>query len=306
MKTLSGRILAAYLTISVIWGSTYLAIRIGVRQFPPALFGGFRFVAAGTILLAIARLRRRRLPTRARDWGTAAVVGILLLSIGNGLVIWAEQTVESGFAAILIVTGALWMALFDAAIPGSDARPTSRQVTGLLAGFAGTVLLVGETFGTFGAAALWGAVALVVASASWALGSVYSKRHPVDTPPYVHAALQMLAGGAVLVLLGLLWGEAAVLTPSVAGIGALLYLIVFGSIIAFTSYVYLLRHASPTFVGTSVYVNTVVAVLLGWIVLDEHVSLRTFAAMAIILGSVVWVRLETSRARPLAPPVQRV
>ncbi|MDH3291809.1 MAG: EamA family transporter [Gemmatimonadota bacterium] len=306
MQALSGRILAAYVTISLIWGSTYLAIRIGVQHLPPALFGGIRFVVAGAILLAIARLLRRRLPTRARDWRTAAVVGILLLAIGNGLVIWAEQTVESGFAAILIVTGALWMALFDAVIPGSDTRPTAKQVTGLLAGFGGTVLLVGDSLGTLGVAALWGAVALVVASASWALGSIYSKRHPVDTPPYVHAALQMLAGGTVLALIGLLRGEAASLTLSAAGVGAVLYLIVFGSIVAFTSYVYLLRHASPTFVGTSVYVNTVVAVLLGWVVLDEHVSLRTFGAMAIILGSVVWVRRETERPSPIAAVVERV
>ncbi len=305
MRTLSGRVLAAYITISLIWGSTYLAIRIGVQHLPPALFGGIRFVAAGTILLAIARLRRRRLPTRARDWRTAAVVGILLLTIGNGLVIWAEQTVESGFAAILIVTGALWMALFDALIPGSETRPTARQVTGLLVGFAGTVLLVGDTLGTFGVAALWGAVALLVASASWALGSIYSKRHPVDTPPYVHAALQMLAGGAVLALLGLLRGEAGSLALSAAGVGAVLYLIVFGSVIAFTSYVYLLRHASPTFVGTSVYVNTVVAVLLGWAVLDEHVSIRTFAAMGVILGAVVWVRWETERTRLAAAAMER-
>jgi drug/metabolite transporter (DMT)-like permease len=292
MTALSGRILAAYVTVSLVWGSTYLAIRIGVRHLPPALFGGVRFLIAGTILLGLAVALGGRLPRRPRDWATAAIVGGMLLTIGNGLVVWAEQSVESGLTAILIVTGALWMALFDAVIPGSEARPTGRQWAGLLVGFAGTVLLVRGHAGTLGSAGLLGPVGLVVASASWALGSVISKRRPVETEPFVHAALQMLFGGGGLAVIGLALGEAGALRLSVAGVGAIAYLIVFGSLVAYTSYVYLLRHAAPTFIGTHVYVNTVVAVLLGWALLDEHVTGRTFLAMAIILGAVVWVRRE--------------
>ena len=286
---MSGRVLAAYVIVSLVWGSTYLAIRIGVGHLPPALFGGIRFSIAGLVLLGIALALGHQLPRRGRDWMTAAFVGTLLLSVGNGLVIWAEQFVESGTAAILVVTGALWMGFFDAVIPGSEARPTWRQFVALLVGFAGTALLVGDPDGLTTAGIL-PVLALLVASSSWALGSVYSNRHPVETGPYVHAALQMMAGGAVLMGVGLVAGEVGDLEWTAAGIGAIAYLIVFGSIVAYTSYVYLLRHAQPAFVGTHGYVNTVVAVLLGWWILDERVTLMTFLAMGIIVGAVIWVR----------------
>lgn len=301
MAQLSGRILAAYLTVSLVWGSTYLAIRVGVQRFPPALFGGIRFLVAGSVLLLLALAIGGRLPRRARDWATSALVGFLLLTVGNGLVVWAEQSVESGLTAILIVTGALWMALFDALIPGSEVRPTLRQAAGLLLGFTGTVLLIWGDGSSLGPTGLLGPLALVVASASWALGSIVSKRRPVETGPYMNAALQMLVGGGGLTLIGLLTGETGRVAVSAAAVGAIAYLIVFGSLVAYTSYVYLLRHAAPTFIGTHVYVNTVVAVLLGWVVLDEHVTARTFVAMGVILSSVVWVRSETLRAMRRAP-----
>lgn len=287
-------VLLAYLIVSLVWGSTYLAIRIGVHHLPPALFGGIRFVTAGLVLLGIARLLGRRLPRRPADWHTAVIVGVLLLGVGNGVVIWAEQFVESGMTAVIVVTGALWMALFDAVVPGSEARPTARQVGALLLGFGGTVLLVSAGGAPLGAAGLLGPLALLGASASWALGSIYSKRHPVETSPYINAALQMLAGGGALLLVGVLGGELARFRPSIEGLGAILYLIVFGSLVAYTSYVYLLKHAPAAFVGTHVYVNTVVAVLLGWVILDEHVTVMTFLAMGIVLGSVLWVR-QTGR-----------
>jgi len=286
---MSGRVLVAYVIVSLVWGSTYLAIRIGVGHLPPALFGGIRFTVAGLVLLGIALVLGRRLPRRGRDWVTAALVGTLLLSVGNGLVIWAEQFVESGTAAILVVTGALWMGIFDAVIPGSESRPTWRQFVALLVGFAGTALLVGDS-ASLTTAGFVPVAALLVASSAWALGSVYSKRHPVETGPYVHAALQMTAGGAVLIGVGLVRGEVGHLEWTAAGMGAIAYLIVFGSIVAYTSYVYLLRHAQPAFVGTHGYVNTVVAVLLGWWILGERVTPMTFLAMGIIVGAVIWVR----------------
>lgn len=298
MSAPTGRVLAAYATISIVWGSTYLAIRVGVQHFPPALFGGIRFLVAGSILLALAVAMGRPLPRRRADWVTPALVGVLLLTVGNGLVVWAEQSVESGLTAILIVTSALWMAVFDAVIPGSDTRPSLRQVAGLLVGFGGTVLLVIDNIDHLGNSGLTGPAALVVASGSWALGSVLSKRRPVETGPHVNAALQMLFGGAGMALIGLVAGETGRVVFTTQSVGAIAYLVVFGSLIAYTSYVYLLRHAAPVFVGSAVYVNTVVAVLLGWILLDERVNLRTFVAMAIILGAIVWVR----RARPVAVP----
>jgi drug/metabolite transporter (DMT)-like permease len=290
-----GPVIVAYVIVSLVWGSTYLAIRIGVQYLPPALFGGTRFLVAGTLLLGAALLLGHRLPRRARDWGTAALVGTMLLSVGNGLVIWAEQYVESGLAAVLVMTGALWLALLDAVVPGSTRRPSGAQFVGLVVGFAGAAWLALGDVATLQVAGVWPAVALLFATLSWAAGSIYSKRHPVDTGPYVHAALQMVAGGAVLTLTGLATGEAARFTLSVPGLLAVGYLIVFGSIVAYTSYVYLLAHAQPAFLGTHVYVNTVVAVLLGWVVLDEQVTIGRVAAMAVVLGSVVWVRRAERR-----------
>jgi drug/metabolite transporter (DMT)-like permease len=296
MHTPSGRVLAAYLVLCIVWGSTYLAIRVGVAEFPPALFAGIRFVIAGSLLLTIALLLGRPLPTHRRDWVTNGVVGVLLLCCGNGLVVWAEQFTPSGVAAIIVVTVTLWLALFDAVIPGSPARPTWRQVLGLLAGFGGTLLLVDADVGALRATDWRGPLALTCAAAAWAGGSVFSSRRPSEASPEVSSALQMLAGGLALALLGTLLGEAARVHWSARGVGALAYLIVFGSLVGYSSYVYVLRHMAPTVVGTYSYVNTVVAVLLGWAILREPITGRTVAAMGIVLGSVAWVRHAARRA----------
>jgi len=298
MHSASRRVFAAYVVLCVVWGSTYLAIRVGVSEFPPALFAGIRFVIAGSVLLGIARLLGRRLPARRRDWMTNVVVGVLLLFCGNGLVVWAEQFTPSGVAAIIVVTVTLWLALFDAVIPGSSVRPTWRQVVGLLAGFGGTLLLVDADVGTLRAADWRGPLALTTASAAWAAGSVFSSRRPSEAGPEMDSALQMLAGGLALSALGVVLGQAGALHWSPRGAGALAYLIVFGSLVGYSSYVYVLRHMAPTIVGTYSYVNTVVAVLLGWTILDEPITGRTIGAMAIVLGSVAWVRHATPRPAP--------
>ena len=285
--------------LCVVWGSTYLAIRIGVTEFPPALFAGVRFLIAGGLLLGAARLLGRRLPARRRDWVTNAVVGCLLLFCGNGLVVWAEQFTPSGVAAIFVVTVTLWLALFDAVIPGSAARPTWRQVAGLFVGFGGTLLLVDADLGALREADWRGPLALTTAAAAWALGSVFSTRRPSEASPEINSALQMLTGGVLLTVLGFLLGEVGQVHWSPRGAGALAYLIVFGSLVGYSSYVYVLRHMAPAVVGTYSYVNTVVAVLLGWAILAEPITRRTVAAMAVVLGSVAWVR-RASR-RPVAP-----
>jgi drug/metabolite transporter (DMT)-like permease len=290
MQPAPGRVLAAFVVLCIVWGSTYLAIRIGVAELPPALFAGVRFLIAGGILLGAARLLRRPLPARRRDWATNIVVGFLLLFCGNGLVVWAEQFTPSGVAAIFVVTVTLWLALFDTLIPGSTARPTWRQVVGLLVGFSGTLLLVGDDLGALRDADWRGPGALTLASAFWALGSVFSARRPSEASPEINSALQMLTGGLVLTLLGSVLGEWSAVRLSARGVGALAYLIVFGSLVGYSSYVYVLRHMAPTVVGTYSYVNTVVAVLLGWLVLAEPITQRTLLATAIVLGSVAWVR----------------
>jgi drug/metabolite transporter (DMT)-like permease len=291
MAALKGKVLVAYLLVCVVWGSTYLAIRVGVQELPPFLFAGVRFVVAGAVLLALARALRYALPATASEWRTHAVVGVLLLAGGNAFVVWAEQYVTSGAASVFVVTVALWMAFFDAILPGGKARLEWRVMVGLLLGFLGTTLLVGASPAEILAADLRGPLALTGASASWALGSVYSKRHQTDTSPYVASSLQMLIGGSLVTLVGLALGEAGRWYLSPTGLGALAYLAVFGSIVGYSAYAYALRHASATIVGTYAYVNPVVAVLLGWAILDEPVGVRTFAAMGLILGAVVWIQM---------------
>jgi drug/metabolite transporter (DMT)-like permease len=208
MAVLKGKALVAYLLVCVFWGSTYLAIRIGVQELPPFTFAGVRFVIAGGILLALAGLLGQRLPRRWSDWRTQGIVGLLLLGGGNSMVVWAEQFTPSGVASIFVVTVALWMAFFDSIIPGGSGALGWRVITGLLLGFLGTTLLVGSSPAELLRADLRGPIALTMASACWALGSVYYKRHPTETGPYVASSLQMLIGGGAVTLFGLALGEA--------------------------------------------------------------------------------------------------
>src|SRR5688572_22036339 len=202
MALLRGKALVAYLVVCVFWGSTYLAIKVGVGELPPFLFGGLRFLLAGLLLLGVALALGDRLPRRREDWRVQGIVGLLLLAGGNALVVWAEQYTTSGVASIFVVTVALWMAFFDAVIPGGSGELGWRVVTGLALGFVGTGLLVGASPAEIMRADLRGPLALTIASLSWSLGSVYGKRHPTETSPYVGAALQMLAGGGAVTLFG--------------------------------------------------------------------------------------------------------
>jgi drug/metabolite transporter (DMT)-like permease len=302
---LRGKALWAWLMVCLVWGSTYLAIRIAVEELPPFLFAGVRWVVAAVALGAIARfLFKESLPGRRKDWVTLALTGILLLTGGNGLVVWAEQYVDSGSASIYVVTVAIWSATFDALIPGGKTRLCASLVGGLLLGLVGTVILTGVTPANLLQTDLRGPLALVAASGTWAFGSVYLKRNPVKIPFSMAAAVQMLFGGVVLVLIGLLRGEGVPADPGAASLGALVYLILFGSLIGFTAYGYALRHASPTVVGTYAYVNPVVAVLLGALVLGESLDLRKVIAMAIILGAVIWIQRATAPRPSPAPTLE--
>jgi drug/metabolite transporter (DMT)-like permease len=292
MAGLRGKALIAYLLVCTVWGSTYLAIRVGVMHLPPMLFAGIRFVVAGLLLAGIVLATRDRLPRRARDWGVNAVTGVFLLLGGNAVVVWAEQHVESGAASVFVAAVPLWAAFFDALWPGGTTVFTWRVAAGLALGFLGSALLAGVTPGEVMQADLAGPVALTLASASWALGTVYSKRNPTDTSPFAASAVQMLAGGAVITLLGLALGETSEWRWSAEGLGALAYLVVFGSIVGFTAYAYALRHASATVVGTYAYVNPVVAVLLGGLILGEAITGRTLGAMVLILGAVLMIQLS--------------
>ncbi len=292
MAALRGKALVAYLVVCVFWGSTYLAIRVGVGELPPFLFAGVRFLCAGLVLLGLASALGDRLPRRAADWRTLAIVGLFLLAGGNAFVVWAEQYTPSGVASLFVVTVALWMAFFDAIIPGGSGDLNWRVVAGLVLGFIGTSLLVGASPAQLLHADLRGPLALTGASASWSLGSVYAKRHPTETSPYIGAAVQMIVGGSAVALLGTGLGEWHAWHLTTKGFGAIAYLVVFGSILGYTAYSYALRHASATIVGTYAYVNPVIAVLLGWLILHEPVTGRTFLAMTLILGAVIWIQVS--------------
>lgn len=300
MGDLRGKALWAYVIVCVVWGSTYIGIRVGVEHLPPFLFAGVRFLIAGAILATAARLWGEALPDRRRDWITLALTGTLLLASGNGLVVWAEQYLDAGTASIYVVTVAIWAACFDALIPGGKTRFSWALVGGLLLGVVGMVLLTGTTPAALLHSDLRGPVSLLIASASWAFGTVYLKRHPVSVNFSMAAGIQMLVGGAVVSLIGLLLGELPAWHLTGTGAAALGYLIVFGSIVGFTAYGYALRHASATVIGTYAYVNPVVAVLLGWMLLHEELSTRKLVAMAIIVAAVLWIQRSVAPARAAA------
>jgi drug/metabolite transporter (DMT)-like permease len=220
-------------------------------------------------------------------------------------VVWSEQYVASGIASVLVASMPLWAAFFEAVVPGGKTPLTWRIGVGLAIGFLGSALLAGITPHELATADLRGPIALTLGSASWALGSVYWKRNPTaEVSPYAAAAAQMAVAGALLCVFGLAIGEAPRFHLDGTGLGAMAYLIIFGSIVGYTAYGYALEHASATIVGTYAYVNPVVAVLLGWLVLAEPITGRMLAAMALILGSVLWIQLaarptRASSARPV-------
>jgi len=292
MAALKGKALIAYLIVCVFWGSTYLAIKVGVGELPPFLFAGLRFFIAGILLLAIARVLGDPLPRRAVDWRILAIVGLFLLAGGNAFVVWAEQYTPSGVASVFVVTVAIWTAFFDAIIPGGAGELNWRVIAGLLLGFLGTALLVGASPAEILKADLRGPLALTFASCSWSLGSVYAKRHPTQVSPYMAASIQMIVGGAVVAIVGSALGEWSRWHLTLKGAGAIAYLVVFGSILGYSAYSYALRHASATIVGTYAYVNPVIAVLLGWLLLAEPITARTMIAMTMIVVAVVWIQLS--------------
>ncbi|MFN2564559.1 MAG: EamA family transporter [Gemmatimonadaceae bacterium] len=287
-----GRVLAAFAAVYVIWGSTYLFIRFAVETLPPFVMAGTRFAVAGAILYVWARLRGAPRPSPA-EWRGAAITGLFLLLGGNGAVVWAEQRVASGVTALLVATVPVWMVLLDWLRPGG-VRPRAGVFAGLALGLVGLALLVGRGALGGGGAEPLGAAVLVVGSILWATGSLYVRHNPRPSSALVTNAVQMLAGGAALLLAGTLAGELARLDLSAAStrsLLSLLYLIVAGSLIGFTAYTYLLQVSTPAKVSTYAYVNPIVAVLLGWAFAGEEITARTLVAAAVILAGVAIITL---------------
>ena len=285
----ASRVLGAFGAIYVIWGSTYLAIRVAIETLPPLLMASVRFLIAGSLLYGWARLRGAAPATRAQ-WKAAAVVGGLLLVGGNGALVVAEQWVASGPAALLVASVPLWMVVVDW-LWGSKTRPTGRVMAGLLLGFGGVAYLAGSPGAADqGSRELLGSVLIVVGSLAWATGSIYSRHADTPRHPRLWVGMQMLAGSALLLPLSLATGELTRLDPggiSVKSVLALSYLVVFGTLVAFSAYIWLLKASSPARVGTYAYVNPVVALFLGWAMAGEPLTFRSLVAAAIIVGSVV-------------------
>jgi drug/metabolite transporter (DMT)-like permease len=297
------KLVLAFAAVYIIWGSTYLAIRYAVETLPPLLFAGSRFIIAGGLLYGWARLRGAAKP-RPANWRTALVIGGLLLLGGNGAVVLAELSVPSGLAALLIATEPLMIVLLDWARPGGT-RPAGRIAMGLALGMLGMFVLIGPaSLAGASEVKLGGAALLIAATISWAAGSLYAANTRTHLSPILFAGMQMLAGGALLSIAGLLHGELHDFTfaaVSLRSVIALVYLILFGSLISFTSYSWLLRVTPPSLAATYAYVNPVVAVLLGWAFAGESLSLRTMIAAAVIILAVVLItshqpRIKTARA----------
>ena len=282
---------AAFTAIYVIWGSTYLAIAIGIESFPTLLLPAARHLTTGLVLYPILRWKTGIRPT-ASQWRTAIITGLLLLLVGNGGVCLAERTVPTGVAALLVALVSFWMVLVDWLRPGGQ-RPVPRVVASLFLGFAGLVLLVGPAhLGGSERVSPVGAGILLVGSFAWACGSIYSKHNDLPSSPMLGVAMQSLAGGAALWIVGLAVGEGHELhlaAISARSWLALLYLMVFGSGIGFTAYVYLLKKSTAARVGTYAFVNPVVALFLGWLAENEAITLRTVLAAAVILTAVLLV-----------------
>jgi drug/metabolite transporter (DMT)-like permease len=287
-------LLSAFAIVYVIWGSTFLGILFAIQTLPPFLMASARFLVAGSLLYAWSRFVKGAAAPSLANWRATALVGTLLLLGGNGLLVWSELRIPSGVAALLVGTVPCFMVLLDWLRPGG-VRPTRLVVAGLLLGLLGLVWLVGpDAVMGGGRADLLGAVVVVLGSFLWALGSVYSRYAAAPPSPFLSTAMQMLSGGVALLVVSVSFGEpwafdaSAVTLRSVLG---LTYLIVFGSIVAFSAYIWLLRVSTPTRVSTYAYVNPVIAVILGWAFAGEALTPRMAIAAAVIVSGVALITL---------------
>jgi drug/metabolite transporter (DMT)-like permease len=281
----------AWAAVCLFWGTTYLAIRVGLESFQPMLFAGLRFLTAGGLLFFVmSRQRNARLPI-GREWFDLSVVGLMLLGVGNGAVVWAEQWVPSGMAALLVATSPFWAAALER-LQKDGERVGVRGLLGMAVGFGGLALLVGpQLFGAdLNGKYLLGVIVIQVGCFFWQAGSVYAKRRPTGVSPMMGSAVQMLWAGLILTLTGTLAGEWNGMRFSARSAGALIYLVVFGSIVAYSAYMYAIQKLSLSLVSTYSYFNPLVALVLGWLVLAEHLGWREGVSALIILLGVALVK----------------
>lgn len=293
------RLITAFAIVYVVWGSTYLAIHYAIQTIPPLLMAAARFLLAGAVLYAWYLARGGDQPT-ARQWRNTALIGILLPFGGTGAVVWAEQMVPSGTAALIVAIVPLWVVLLDWLRPGGK-RPATGVLLGVAAGLIGMIVLVGpDSFRGDGPVDIRGVIVLLIGSLSWAAGSLYARHVELARSPVATSAMEMLAGGAACLVVGLAMGEGRVFHLSAISPASLVgwaYLVVFGSIVAYSAYSWMVQHAAPAAVGTYAYVNPIVAVFLGWLIAGEPVTTRTLLGAAIIVAAVGIITLMSNRPR---------
>src|SRR5215213_4083903 len=288
-------LIAAFAAVYIFWGSTYLAIKYAIETLPPFLMAGSRFVFAGVILMIWARFTKEYEKPKAAHWKTSFIVGTLLLLGGNGGVVFAEHYISSSLAALLVATEPFWIVLLSWLwLKGT--RPNLKTILGIAVGFFGVWLLInGQTTNdtsNIGSMQFFGTIAVMLAALSWATGSIYGLRAPVPKSSLLTAGMQMFSGGLVLLVVSLVSGEmlkfdvGAVSANSIFG---MIYLIVFGSLIGFTAYSWLLKNAQPAMVSTYAYVNPIVAVFLGWLIAGESFTGQMLVGATVIVGSVVLI-----------------
>jgi len=298
------KILLAFAIIYFVWGSTFLAIRIGVREMPPFLMAAIRFLIAGLLMFVWLLAKRTTLPS-AKQWASATLLAVLIFVCDYGLLFWAEQKVPSGVAAVMMATIPVFMSLSEILFLGTQ-KLTARLTMALLAGIAGVLVLVSHSLGLGEQpVSTTGAIALLLASVSWSVASALSRKLPLPESKPMSSAAQMLSGGIMLTITATALGEFQGFRPQAVSREAwlaLAYLIVAGSIVGFTAYVWLLHHESPTRVGTYAYVNPVVAVIFGYFFGGEAIGPRTLLGTLLVLVSVVVITTTPSKKRLPEPP----
>lgn len=280
----------AFATVCVVWGTTYLGIAIALETVPPLLLTGSRFVIAGSVMLGIAKMRGEQIPLDVRTLANLALIGFLMVGVGNLAVVWAEQWVPSGLAALLVATAPFWMAIIER-FRRSGERVSLQGGIGMALGFVGVALLVSPGIsGKWSVNFLLGALAIQVGGICWQLGSAHGKYNLAHVPLMASAALQMFFGGVIVTIAGLAIGEASRFTLNPRTFAALAYLTVFGSIIAYSAYVFALANLRTIVTSLYAYVNPVVAVFLGWLILSEQLTAKAVMAMVVILVGVALVQ----------------
>jgi drug/metabolite transporter (DMT)-like permease len=294
------QVILAFALVYVFWGSTYLAIGIAVRQIPPVLMAGIRFIIAGPLMLVWCSLSGRRVAVKPPELVRLVLMGVLMLSIGNVALAWAEQWVPTGLAALIVSITPMWFLVLETWVIRSEHKVSTRAVTGLFFGALGIIILLWPQLrhtSSIGHRELLGSLSLIGGSFSWALGSLFSKRCKLDVDPFTASGYEMTTAGVTSLLIGTFAGDWTRATWTSQGTGAVIYLVIFGSWVGFSAYIWLLSHLPTTKVSTYAYVNPVVAVFLGWLVLHERITGYILTGTIIVVVAVALVTGAKLRTR---------